>query len=75
MPILAQLENGQFMMVYERDGGSSSGYVLSAVNDPTVWYAKDGAEKNTKDHQHLNWTMLFVSMEMAHPIDLPELGT
>lgn len=55
MPILAQLENGQFMMVYERDGGSSSGYVLSAVNDPTVWYAKDGAEKNTKDHQHLNW--------------------
>ena len=55
MPILAQLENGQFMMVYERDGGSSSGYVLSKVNDPTVWYAKDGAEKNTKDHQHLNW--------------------
>lgn len=55
MPILAQLENGQFMMVYERNGGSTSGYVLSKVNDPTVWYTKDGAEKNTKDHQHLNW--------------------
>lgn len=43
------------MMVYEANGGAYSGYVLSKVNDPTVWYTKDGKEKNTKDHQHLNW--------------------
>lgn len=55
MPILTQLDNGQFMMVYEANGGAYSGYVLSKVNDPTVWYTKDGKEKNTKDHQHLNW--------------------
>lgn len=55
MPILAQLENGQFMMVYEANGGAYSGYVLSKVNDPTVWYTKSGTEKDTKNGERLNW--------------------
>ena len=55
MPILAQLENGQFMMVYERNGGSTSGYVLSKANDPTVWYTSSGAERDTKKGEYLSW--------------------
>lgn len=47
MPIVSQLDDGRFMLTFELNGGGSSGYILSAPNDPTQWYAKDGSLKAT----------------------------
>lgn len=52
MPVVSQLEDGRFMLTYEMNGGSASGYILSAKNDPTVWYTKDGAAKDTKNGEY-----------------------
>ena len=53
MPVVSQLEDGRFMLTYEMNGGSASGYILSAKNDPTVWYTKDGAAKDTKNGEYI----------------------
>lgn len=47
MPIVSQLEDGRFMLTFELNGGGQSGYILSAPNDPTQWYAADGTLKET----------------------------
>lgn len=49
MPVVSQLENGSFLLTYEINGGGApgSGYILSAPNDPTKWYDKDGTLKDT----------------------------
>lgn len=47
MPVVSQLEDGRFMLTFEISGGAQSGYILSAPNDPTQWYAKDGSLKAT----------------------------
>ena len=55
MPVVSQLKDGRFMLTYERDGGSTSGYILSEVNDPTKWYAADGTLKDTMNGEWVNW--------------------
>lgn len=47
MPVVSQLEDGRFLMTFEYAGGASSGYILSAKDDPTRWLAKDGTYKET----------------------------
>lgn len=47
MPIVSQLEDGRFMLTFELNGGGQSGYILSAPNDPTLWYAADGSLQKT----------------------------
>lgn len=47
MPVVSQLSDGRFMMTFEYAGGRSSGYILSAKNDPTKWLTKDGQYKET----------------------------
>lgn len=47
MPVVSQLNDGRFMLTFELNGGGQSGYILSAPNDPTQWYAKDGSLKAT----------------------------
>ena len=55
MPVVSQLKDGRFMLTYERDGGSTSGYILSEVNDPTKWYGADGTLKDTMNGEWVNW--------------------
>lgn len=47
MPIVSRLEDGRFMLTFEINGGGQSGYILSAPNDPTLWYAADGSLQKT----------------------------
>ena len=49
MPVVSQLEDGRFMLTYEIEGGGGlgSGYILSAPNDPSKWYDRDGSLKDT----------------------------
>lgn len=47
MPVVSQLSDGRFMLTFELNGGGQSGYILSAPDDPTQWYAADGSLKHT----------------------------
>lgn len=47
MPVVSQLTDGRFMLTFELNGGGQSGYILSAPNDLTQWYAADGSLKST----------------------------
>lgn len=49
MPVVSQWKDGRFMLTYEIEGGGGlgSGYILSAPNDPTKWYDKEGNLKDT----------------------------
>ena len=55
MSVVSQLEDGRFMLTYERNGRSTSGYILSEVNDPTKWYGADGTLKDTMNGEWVNW--------------------
>lgn len=51
MPVVSQLKDGRFILTFELNGGGQSGYILSAPNDPTQWYAADGSLKSTVSYK------------------------
>ncbi len=70
MPVVSQLEDGRFMLTYEINGGSKSGYILSAENDPTKWYTADGTLKDTANGEYVAYSDAIVVNNSGSPYNI-----